>query len=243
MAVQYSPDGRWFWNGSQWAPVVPGMVPMFGGFWRRLGGFVIDAVLIGVTSQVVTYALILLGAVFASAINAGSGSNSTSPAAAAIFIMAVFLPYAVAFGIPILYPAIMHASRVQATVGELALGVKVVDRSGDRIGFGRALGRSAMGLLSGFVCYFGHLVMLFTVNQQALHDLVAGTLVVRKENQPGTVPAPGSGRIDPTVGVVVVLGYVGVFLFSSLIVIVILLTMGNQIKNVFSNVVAALGPG
>lgn len=42
-----------------------------------------------------------------------------------------------------------------------------------------------------------------------------------------------------TVGIV--LGAFGVIVLVSVVVIVVLLTMGNQIANVFSNVAAALG--
>ena len=60
---------------------------------------------------------------------------------------------------------------------------------------------------------------------------------------PPRAPQPASaGR---TVGWVlaIVFGGCGVMVLVSIVVIVILLTMGNQIKNVFSNVVVALGSG
>ena len=44
------------------------------------------------------------------------------------------------------------------------------------------------------------------------------------------------------VGITVV-AFIGVLVLVSLLVVVILLTMGNQITNVFSNVVAALNGG
>jgi len=56
------------------------------------------------------------------------------------------------------------------------------------------------------------------------------------------VPAPPSSG-GSTAGIVIglVAGCVGILFLTSILVIVILLTMGNQIANVFSNVVAALG--
>ncbi|HEX6349588.1 MAG TPA: hypothetical protein VF160_09390 [Candidatus Dormibacteraeota bacterium] len=56
------------------------------------------------------------------------------------------------------------------------------------------------------------------------------------------VPAPPAAR-GSSAGLVIglVAGCVGILFLTSILVIVILLTMGNQIANVFSNVVAALG--
>ena len=58
----------------------------------------------------------------------------------------------------------------------------------------------------------------------------------------GWVPAAPARRAGAGTAVLVtVLVFGGVLLFVSLFTLVILLTMGNQIANVFSNVVAALG--
>jgi uncharacterized metal-binding protein len=51
--------------------------------------------------------------------------------------------------------------------------------------------------------------------------------------------APRGGGAGVAVGIV--LAFVGVIVFVSFFVVIILLTMGNQIKNVFDNVVTALG--
>ena len=60
------------------------------------------------------------------------------------------------------------------------------------------------------------------------------------------VPAvAGPGRSGAGVGAgiaITVMIFVGVLVFVSIIVVVVLLTMGGQIANLFSNVVAALGP-
>ena len=55
-------------------------------------------------------------------------------------------------------------------------------------------------------------------------------------------PAGGGGGGGAAVAIVVtLLGFGAVIVLVSILVIVVLLTMGNQIANVFSNVVAALG--
>src|ERR1700693_571105 len=55
------------------------------------------------------------------------------------------------------------------------------------------------------------------------------------------MPAPGRGPgAGAAIGITVAI-FAGIVVLVSIVVIVVLLTMGNQIANVFSNVVAALG--
>ena len=97
------------------------------------------------------------------------------PLSAVLVSLAMLLLYYLAAG---LYYAWMESSRHQATVGKMALGIKVVDTQGARLSFGHALGRWFAAALSYLTLYIGFLMAAFTQNKQALHDLVAGTLVV-----------------------------------------------------------------
>lgn len=77
-----------------------------------------------------------------------------------------------------LYFALFHSSKWQATLGKKILGIKVADAYGERIRFGRATGRYfAKALLSG-ILLIGYIIAAFTERKQALHDLIAGTIVV-----------------------------------------------------------------
>ncbi|GAB4146713.1 MAG: hypothetical protein Tsb009_19530 [Planctomycetaceae bacterium] len=78
------------------------------------------------------------------------------------------------------YKSLMEASPSQASLGKMALGLIVVDESGNRISFGRALGRNFSQVLSYFICCAGFIIAGFTERKQALHDLIAGCLVIRK---------------------------------------------------------------
>ncbi len=61
----------------------------------------------------------------------------------------------------------------------MALGLKVTDLYGRRISLGRAIGRYFGKLLSGLTCLIGYIMAGFTQKKQALHDMIAGTLVVK----------------------------------------------------------------
>ena len=66
-----------------------------------------------------------------------------------------------------------------ATIGKRVLGLQVVDLSGQRVTFKRATGRFFGKILSSPLC-FGFIMAAFTEKKQALHDILAGCLVIKK---------------------------------------------------------------
>jgi uncharacterized RDD family membrane protein YckC len=68
----------------------------------------------------------------------------------------------------------------QGTVGKLLLGIKVTGEDGRRISWWRANARYWAKLLSFLILGVGFLMAAFTDRKQALHDIVARTLVVRR---------------------------------------------------------------
>jgi uncharacterized RDD family membrane protein YckC len=80
-----------------------------------------------------------------------------------------------------IYEAAMESSSKQATVGKMALGLKVTDLEGRRISFARATGRHFAKLISGMILLIGYIMAGFSQRKQALHDMIAGTLVQRTQ--------------------------------------------------------------
>ena len=78
------------------------------------------------------------------------------------------------------YEAAMLSSEMQATLGKMALGIVVTDTAGQRLSFARATGRHFAKWLSALILGIGFLMAAFTAKKQALHDLIAETLVVNK---------------------------------------------------------------
>lgn len=79
-----------------------------------------------------------------------------------------------------IYYALLESSVWQATLGKKALGLEVTDMYGQRVSFGRATGRFAARYLSVMTLGIGFILAGITAKKQALHDLIAGTLVIRK---------------------------------------------------------------
>ena len=81
---------------------------------------------------------------------------------------------------PWLYEAFMLSSEWQATVGKRAMSIVVTGIDGKRISFARATGRHFAKILSTFLLCVGYIMAAFTAKKQALHDLLAETLVVQR---------------------------------------------------------------
>jgi len=78
-----------------------------------------------------------------------------------------------------LYFALQESSNYQATVGQRALKLKVVDYNFEKISFLRATGRHFAQLISILTFMIGYLMIFFTKRRQALHDMIAKTLVIK----------------------------------------------------------------
>jgi len=82
-----------------------------------------------------------------------------------------------------LYHALMESSEWQATLGKKALGLVVTDMAGQRVSFGRSTGRHFGKIITNMVpAFIGYIMAGFTEKKQALHDMMAGCLVLRRNN-------------------------------------------------------------
>ncbi len=92
-----------------------------------------------------------------------------------------FLAATVSLVVTWLYHALMECSEWQATVGKRVLGLVVADLAGQRISFARATGRHFGKVITNMVpLAIGYIMAGFTERRQALHDMLAGCLVLRR---------------------------------------------------------------
>lgn len=157
--------------GPQSAAASPAPAHPYVGFWARVGASIIDSFLLSFLGQIVGA---VLGAVIGGFMGA-SGADEDE------IIVAVYLVVCVvSILIQWLYNALMESSSLQATLGKLAIGAKVVDASGNRISFGQATGRYFGKIISTLVFFVGFMMVGWDERKQGLHDKMAGTFVVRK---------------------------------------------------------------
>jgi len=115
----------------------------------------------------------------------GIGFSAMEQEEAAGFMLAPLIGYLLFAGLVLavaewLYFALMESSNRMATLGKMAIGIKVTDLNGNRVSFGRATGRYFARILSGMILMIGYIMAGFTQKKQALHDTMASCLVVLK---------------------------------------------------------------
>jgi uncharacterized RDD family membrane protein YckC len=148
----------------------------YAGFWLRFVAFIIDAIVLGFVGWIVTIP-------FMASMDLRSilmGHPPTSPEELIPLMGMLFKVILIRMILQWLYYALMESSAWQATLGKKALGLEVTDLQGNRIGFGRASGRFFGKILSALILWIGFIMVGFTEKKQGLHDILAGTLVIRK---------------------------------------------------------------
>lgn len=78
-----------------------------------------------------------------------------------------------------IYNIVMESSATQGTYGKQLLKIRVTDLQGERITTAHATGRNLAKILSVLTLFIGYLYAFFNKQQQCLHDVVAGTLVIK----------------------------------------------------------------
>ncbi|HWT16410.1 MAG TPA: RDD family protein [Patescibacteria group bacterium] len=151
--------------------VVAGGHVVLAGFWKRVAASIIDSF---VTSMAMWMLMIPLFMVIGGGIEAMARVNDGSN------VLVTVLYYLISIAIPMVYLAWMHSSSSQATLGKMAVGIKVVRTDGERISFLRGIGRYWGYLLSSMLLMIGLIMAAFTERKQALHDFMCDTLVVDK---------------------------------------------------------------
>ena len=146
----------------------------YAGFWLRAVAFLIDSVITGIAGAVLGGCV---GGIMGGLMGAAGGFEGefTQEQLLGFQLMGNIIAIIVGW----LYYALLEASSWQATLGKKALGLKVVDLDGDRISFLRATGRHFGKIISSLICFVGFFMAGFTEKKQALHDMMAGCLVVR----------------------------------------------------------------
>ncbi|WP_334180453.1 RDD family protein [Pseudoxanthomonas sp.] len=159
-------------------PVVAGHVVQ-AGLWKRFAASCIDSMVTTIISYALMIPLMLIGV---GVMGAGGSDNPFATGAGIASMLAI---YPILFLAPCIYFGWMQSSSLQASLGKLAVGIKVARTDGQRVSFWRGFLRSLAYLVFSMVtCGLGVLIsglmVAFTERKQALHDMLCDTLVVDK---------------------------------------------------------------
>jgi uncharacterized RDD family membrane protein YckC len=143
--------------------------------------YLIDSALIGAIFGVIAIFLILGVGGLAILENVPDQLNAGNASALIPIIMAYGFFILAALFAGWLYYALMESSARQGTLGKMAMGLSVTDIGGQRLSFGRASGRFFAKIITGLIPFgIGYIMAGFTEKKQALHDMIASCLVMKK---------------------------------------------------------------
>jgi uncharacterized RDD family membrane protein YckC len=139
----------------------------YAGFWRRFFAALIDAIILSFISILIAHFFDLPSfrfSVFTQPIGRVGGVGRTR-------LVGVATGW--------LYFALLETSPARGTIGKLVLGISVARVDGARASFLRTTVRYFAKYLSAFILGIGFLMAAVTRRKQALHDMIAGCVVVK----------------------------------------------------------------
>jgi uncharacterized RDD family membrane protein YckC len=153
----------------------------YAGFWLRFVAYIIDGFVSGLAFLILLIPLFILTGAGAALSKIGSGEDIDNVAAAFLSIGFLLGFFGIIFLVSWLYYALSESSSWQATLGKKMLNLKVTDMTGQPISFGRASGRFFAKIITGMIpLMIGYIIAGFTEKKQAIHDMIASCLVLRK---------------------------------------------------------------
>jgi len=154
----------------------------YAGFWLRFVAVIIDGILLGAIQFVAIMPILGIMGIGMSSELQNMDSSSAEPSMALVSQMMAMagVTQIVFLVIQTLYYSLMESSKYQASIGKIVLGLKVTDLNGAPVDFTKALVRNLCKIISSMILLIGYLMAAFTEKKQALHDMIASTLVVKK---------------------------------------------------------------
>jgi uncharacterized RDD family membrane protein YckC len=141
--------------------LTPKNLHIYVGFWRRLGATFLDVIILSI--------LLTLGTAFTALLKL----------IAPVFVIC-FLQEICSLMLLFLYYPLLESSKFQGSIGKQILGMKVVDKEGQRIKFWRALVRQFSKVLSFIAAGTGFFMIAFMDKKRGFHDLLVDTYVIER---------------------------------------------------------------
>jgi len=166
------------------APAVSYAAPMsiYAGFWLRLVAHLIDGLIIGIPVLALILSAIVMTGAGAALTSKNLDNEDTRNFIAAFGIATILGIILVCTIFGWLYYAYSESSIWQGTLGKKAMGIYVTDLTGNRVTFARASGRFFAKIITGMIpLCIGYIMAGFTERKQALHDMIASCLVLRRQ--------------------------------------------------------------
>ena len=143
----------------------------YAGFWRRLGAFIIDIIIVSIPSWIMKP---IWGSGFYNFGNGNSFPWESSFTDLPPLVFTDFMPTIIG----IAYFIILWSWRGQ-TVGKMVAQIKVIRTDGTKVGVGTAIIRYLGYIVSILTLFIGFLWIALDRRKQGFHDMMADTYVVK----------------------------------------------------------------
>jgi uncharacterized RDD family membrane protein YckC len=154
--------------------------PTYAGFWLRFLAYLIDGLILSPVFLVFFFIGLGMTGGLAHLMALSRQRGEVDPAVAFSLVSLFFTFVAIILLLRWLYYAYLESGEKQATWGKQVLGLYVTDLHGQRISFAHASGRFFAKIISGLIpLEIGFIMAGFTEKRQALHDMIASTLVLK----------------------------------------------------------------
>jgi uncharacterized RDD family membrane protein YckC len=135
----------------------------YGGFWRRFAARLIDSVVLGLFG-------VVIGGI--AGLIVGMGGGVDNPQLYQVVMQAISIVVGVSY-------EVFFIRKFDATLGKLAMGVKLVRADGSKLSVGRIVGRYFAAVLSALTLFIGYIIAAFDEQKRTLHDWICDTRVVK----------------------------------------------------------------
>lgn len=149
----------------------------YAGFWRRLGACLIDGIIVGIIMKISTSVMMIPLSRYFSSIYLSNNPQQLEAMVPSLMIILV-TSMLVGMSLQALYFILMWGYK-GATLGKMALKIKIVNTEGSDISYGSAFLRYIGTIISGIPLCLGYLWMLWDDKKQTWHDKIASTCVIR----------------------------------------------------------------
>lgn len=159
----------------------PAATVAYAGFWLRVLAYFIDAIILGAFAVPVLIGVAMAMGIGGILAGIPRGANPFVEGMPPMFLLFIWFCALLTIGGAWLYHALLESSEWEGTAGKKALGLIVTDMAGQRVSFARASGRHFGKIVTSFIPLgIGYAMAGFTEKRQALHDMLASCLVLRK---------------------------------------------------------------
>lgn len=156
----------------------------YAGFWLRFAAYIIDMAVLSVVGMVLAVPTVISIVTIALGLKDLNDPmeilKDGNLVRVGMLLGIIILVSLISLVTSWLYYALMESSKMGGTLGKMAIGLKVTDLDGNRISFARATGRYFARIVTNLTMFIGYIMAGFTEKRQALHDILASCLVIKK---------------------------------------------------------------